>query len=247
MPRAEPLSGTMDPKYLHPALIIALVLATGCAHPLPAVNSTHAPPDGVVMLPEPRFESSVPVEEALRERRSVRVYAGMPLTLADIGQVLWAAQGVTDKRGYRTTPSAGALYPLEVYLVAGDVVGLSVGVYHYHPGEHLLIRIAGGDQRAALQAAAVNQAPVGDAPATIAICAVPDRTCAKYGERGMRYVFMEAGHAAENIYLQAVASNIGTVAIGAFDDDRIGEILMLPENTTPLYLMPMGKQVQEKR
>ncbi|MCM2466533.1 SagB/ThcOx family dehydrogenase [Methanoculleus oceani] len=229
------------------AVLLAAVLVSGCAGiPLtPGGNSTPAPPDGAVTLPEPRRTGEVSVEEALWERRSVRAYAEVPLTIADAGQVLWAAQGVTDDRGYRTTPSAGGLYPLEVYLVAGGVMDLEPGVYHYRPGEHLLVRVGDGDRRAALQAAAVNQTAVGDAPATVVIAAVPDRTTAKYGERGMRYVFMEAGHAAENVYLQAEAIDLGTVVIGAFDDDEVREVLALPENTTPLYLMPVGRPVPE--
>lgn len=235
----------MNRKFLCSGLAITLIFAlvAGCAgvHPLPGGNSNPTLPADAIRLPEPRFESDVPVETALRDRRSVRVYAEVPLTLADIGQVLWAAQGVTDERGYRTTPSAGALYPLEVYVVAGDVTDLAPGVYHYHPEEHLLTRINGTDRRIDLEAAAIDQAFVGDAPATLVIAAIPERMTAKYGDRGIRYVDMEAGHAAENIYLQATASSLGTVAIGAFDDDRVREILMLPANTTPLYLMPVGK------
>ncbi len=191
------------------------------------------PPADVIRLPEPHFESDVSAEAAL--------------ILADIGQVLWAAQGVTDERGYRTTPSAGALYPLGVYAVAGDLMDLPAGIYHYQPAGHILVRTAGGDQREALQAAAVNQTPIGDAPATIVICAVPERTTTKCGERGMRYVYMEAGHASENVYIQAVAMDLATVVIGAFDDTRIKEILDLPGNTTPLYIMPVGKQVPGER
>jgi SagB-type dehydrogenase family enzyme len=228
------------------AMLAVAVLAAGCAGipPPPGGNSTPAPPpEGAVTLPEPRTEGSVSVEEALSARRSVRVYAEVPLELADTGQVLWAAQGVTDDRGYRTAPSAGALYPLEVYLVAGSVMGLEPGVYHYRPGEHLLVRIAGEDVRTTLQAAAVNQTPIVDAPATVVIAAVPGRTTAKYGERGMQYVYMEAGHAAENVYLQAEAINLSTVVIGAFDEDGVREVLALPENATPLYLMPVGRPV----
>lgn len=227
------------------AAMLAAVLTAGCAGtPLtPGGNSTPPPPQNAVTLPEPGFEGDVSVEEALSARRSVRVYAEVPLTIDDAGQVLWAAQGVTDERGYRTAPSAGALYPLEVYLVAGSVTGLEAGVYHYQPGEHLLVRVGDGDRRAALQEAAVNQTSVADAPATIVIAAVPGRTTAKYGERGMRYVSMEAGHAAENVYLQAEAINLGTVTIGAFDDDAVREVLALPEETTPLYLMPVGRPV----
>jgi len=240
----------MDRKYIRPGFIIAavfaLVLVSGCAgiQILPGGDSTPAPsetPEGAVALPEPSFKGNISVEEALKERRSVRVYAEVPLALTDLGQVLWAAQGVTDERGHRTAPSAGPLYPLEVYVVAGDVAGLEPGVYHYRPGEHLLIQTAGGDLRAALQAAAVDQAPVGSAPATVVIAAVPDRTTGDFGDRGMRYVFMEAGHAAENVFLQAQAINLGTVTIGSFDDGEVREVLGLPENTTPLYLMPVGR------
>ncbi|KDE56499.1 SagB/ThcOx family dehydrogenase [Methanoculleus sp. MH98A] len=227
------------------AAALAAVLAAGCAGipPPPDGNSTPKPPEDAIALPEPRTEGDVSVEEALWGRRSVRVYAEVPLELADAGQILWAAQGVTDDRGYRTAPSAGGLYPLEIYLVAGGVMGLEPGVYHYRPGEHLLVRVGAGDRRTALQAAAVNQTPVGDAPATIVITAVPERTTAKYGERGTRYVYMEAGHAAENVYLQAEALDLGTVVIGAFDEDEVREVLALPENTTPLYLMPVGRPV----
>ncbi|KLK88308.1 nitroreductase [Methanoculleus sediminis] len=227
------------------AATLAAVLAAGCAGipTAPDGNSTPEPPEDAITLPEPREKGNVSVEEALWGRRSVRVYADVPFALADAGQVLWAAQGITDDRGYRTAPSAGGLYPLEVYLVAGGVMGLEPGVYHYRPGEHLLVRVGAGDRRAVLQAAAVNQTSVGDAPATIVIAAIPERTTAKYGERGTRYVYMEAGHAAENVYLQAEALDHATVVIGAFDEDRVRETLALPENTTPLYLMPVGRPV----
>lgn len=249
----------MDQSHLLPGLIItallAVVLVSGCTGiqpptgeddtpaPLIPSSSSGGSPEGAITLPAPRTNGNVSVEEALKDRRSIRVYAEVPLTLSDIGQVLWAAQGVTDDRGYRTAPSAGALYPLEIYLVAGDVMDLEPGVYHYQPGEHLLVRTVAGDRRAALQAAAVNQTSVGKAPATIVIAAVPDRTTAKYGDRGMRYVFMEAGHASENIYLQAEAINLGTVTLGAFNDDEVRKILDLPGNTMPLYLMPVGRSV----
>lgn len=245
----ERKSGVMNRRYsffvLAIAATLAAVLAVGCAGipPAPDGNSTSKPPEDSIALPELREKGDVSVEEALWGRRSVRVYADVPLELDDAGQILWAAQGITDDRGYRTAPSAGGLYPLEVYLVAGSVMDLEAGVYHYRPGEHLLVRIGAGDRRAALQATAVNQTPVGDAPATIVITAVPERTTAKYGERGMCYVYMEAGHAAENVYLQAEALDRATVVIGAFDEEGVREILALPENTTPLYLMPVGRPV----
>lgn len=225
------------------AALLAGVLVSGCTglSPTPSGNSTPEGPEGAITLPEPRLESSTSVEEALRDRRSVRDYAKRPLGLAELGQVLWAAQGVTDDEGHRTAPSAGALYPLEVYVVAGSVEGLVPGVYHYRPGEHSLVRTGDGDRRAALQAAAINQTSVGDAPATLVIAAVPERTTARYGERGGRYVAMEAGHAAENVYLQAEALELATVAIGAFDDGEIRGIIGLSEEVEPLYLMPIGR------
>jgi len=246
-PEAE--SDLMNRRYsrslLAVAATLAAILAAGCSGipTAPDGNGTPEPPEDAIALPEPREKGDVSVEEALSTRRSVRVYADVPLALDDAGQLLWAAQGITDDRGYRTAPSAGGLYPLEVYLVAGSVTDLEAGIYHYRPGEHLLVRVGAGDRRAGLQAAAINQTPVGDAPATIVIAAVPVRTTAKYGERGMRYVYMEAGHAAENVYLQAEALDRATVVIGAFDEDEVREVLALPENTTPLYLMPVGRSV----
>ena len=224
------------------ALLMGL-LAAGCAGISWTADTNNVSPEGAAILPEPRTKSGVSVEEALNTRRSIRDYTDQPLTLADVGQILWAAQGVTDNRGYRTAPSAGGLYPLEVYIVAGSVTGIEPGVYHYQPDGHALAPAGTGDRRAALQAAAVNQASVGDAPATIVIAAVSSRTTAKYGERGIRYVAMEAGHAAENIYLQAEALDLATVVIGAFDDDDVRGVIGLSEDEEPFYLMPVGHPI----
>lgn len=194
-----------------------------------------------IMLPEPRQRSHVSVEEALRDRRSVRNYSSASPTLADIAQLLWSAQGVSDARDRRTAPSAGALYPLELYLVAGNVEALPAGVYQYRPAQHALSRVAVGDKRGGLARAALRQAWVRDSPAVIVMTAVYERTTRKYGDRGKRYVNMEAGHAAQNIYLQAVPLGLGTVTVGAFSDGKVKQILDLPENEVPLYLMPVGK------
>lgn len=153
-------------------------------------------------------------------------------------------QGITDSTGHRTAPSAGALYPLEVYLVAGSVTDLEPGTYHYDPAGHQLVRLERGDLREALKVAARNQTQVGDAPATLVIAADPERTIAKYGEeRGMQFVYMETGHAAQNVYLQAETMNLATVAMGAFDDAAVREVLKLSEETVPLYLMPVGRGI----
>lgn len=194
-----------------------------------------------IKLPKPRLKSETSIEEALYQRRSVREYRKEPLALATVGQLLWAAQGVTSNEGGRTAPSAGALYPLEVYLVSGAIEGIPAGVYHYQPAGHRLERVATGDKRKLLGAAAGRQSAGSHAAAVLVITAVYERTRVKYGDRAARYVAMEAGHAAQNVYLQAVALNTATVVIGAFSDGLVKRVLSLPENEEPLYLMPLGK------
>jgi SagB-type dehydrogenase family enzyme len=174
------------------------------------------------------------LEETLASRRSVRAFTGESLSDDEISQLLWAAQGVTDAAGLRTAPSAGALYPLELY------VARSSGLYHFQPPRHELRLRDNDDLRQAIHAAALGQDPLMDAPAVFVITAVYARTRAKYGARAERYVHMEAGHAAQNLLLQAVALDLGGVPIGAFDDDRVSEVLGLPENEAPQYLIPIG-------
>jgi len=193
-------------------------------------------------LSGPRLSSECSIEQALLSRRSGRRYADAPLTLAEVSQLLWAAQGVTDRKGLRTTPSAGALYPLETYLLVGKAEGLPAGVYRYQPDQHGLVEIATGDRRAQLATAALSQAFISAAPVSIILTAVYARTTAKYGERGIRYVHMEAGHASQNIYLQATALNLSTVAIGAFYDQEVQKVLELQATEQPLYIMPIGKR-----
>lgn len=192
-------------------------------------------------LPKPRYSSNMSVEEALLNRRSKREYLQEALTLEEISQLLWSAQGVTGKGFLRTAPSAGGTYPLEVYLVAGNVSGIEAGIYHYIPEHHRITKIGSGDYRKELEAAAGGQRWVGEAAADIVIIAVYDRTTSVYGERGIRYVHLEAGHAAQNIYLQATALGLGTVAVGAFDDNMVSNILNTTEKETPLYIMPLGR------
>jgi SagB-type dehydrogenase family enzyme len=175
-------------------------------------------------------------------RRSVREYASLSLSLEDISQLLWAAQGITSDWGGRTAPSAGALYPLEVYLVVGDVENLEAGVYKYQPQEHALIRAGDSDVRSDLASAALGQSCVARGAVDIVIAAVYERTTGKYGDRGIRYVHMEAGHAAQNIYLEAVALDLGTVTVGAFRDEEVKEVLDMPEGEVPLYIMPVARK-----
>jgi SagB-type dehydrogenase family enzyme len=178
-----------------------------------------------ISLPDPGFYSDISVEQALLERRSIREYSDEPLNLQEISQLLWAAQGITSPYGFRTAPSAGGTYPIELYLVVNDVEGLSQGVYRYLPGEHKIISVLEGDMRLAVYNAALEQDWVKEAAVNIVIAAIYERTTDRYGERGIRYVHMEAGHVSQNIYLQAAALNLGTVAIGAFHDDLIKECL----------------------
>jgi SagB-type dehydrogenase family enzyme len=147
---------------------------------------------------------------------------------------------VTNRSGFRTAPSAGALYPLEVYVVAGNVEGLPAGIYHYRPRQHVLVKITAGDHRQTLYRNALSQSAISNAPLSFVIAGIPRRTTGKYGDRGVRYVFMEAGHAAQNLCLQAVVLELGSVVIGAFSDRQVGNMLQLGKEGIPLYIIPVG-------
>ncbi|MCX7796657.1 MAG: SagB/ThcOx family dehydrogenase [bacterium] len=199
--------------------------------------------DRVIKLPQPRFTSDVSVEEAILKRRSIRDYRNEPLTILEVSQILWSAQGITDRRmGFRTAPSAGALYPLEVYIVVGKVKDLLPGVYKYRPENHDIVLASSGDKRLDLYRVSLMQDCIRNAPVVIVISAVFERTTRKYGERGIRYVYMEAGHSAQNIYLQCEALGLGTVVVGAFDDEGVKKVLNLKGEESPLYLIPIGKK-----
>jgi SagB-type dehydrogenase family enzyme len=194
-----------------------------------------------VPLPLPALSGTLSLEAALQQRRSQRALGPAALTLDEASQLVWAAQGVTDARGARTAPSAGALYPLEIYLLAGQVSGLAAGVYRYQPQGHALLMTRAGDPREALRAALPGQAWVGEAPAALLIGAEFERAARKYGERAARYVPLEAGAAAQNVYLQATARGLGTTLVGAFDEARLRQRLDLPAALAPLGLMPVGR------
>ena len=193
-----------------------------------------------IPLPTPFPDSDTSIEQALAGRRSTRSFEEAPLTLREITQLLWAAQGITDAAGHRTAPSAGALYPLEFYLVAGRVEDLATGLYRYYPREHELLLVSPGDKRKSLSDAALSQESIEDAPATLVIAAVFERTTMKYRERGVQYVHNEAGAAAENVYLQAVSLNLGIVFVGAFEDSAVQEVLGLSHDERPLCMLPVG-------
>ena len=194
-----------------------------------------------VSLPEPRFKGTMSVEEALLSRRSHREYTGEPLTLEEVSQLLWASQGITHPYGFRTAPSAGALYPLEIYIHATKVLGLEVGVYKYDPFEHLLLAVRRGDFSRDIYRAGLSQDQILYASLIVMFFAVFERTTVKYGKRGIRYVFNEVGHAGQNLYLQATALGLGTVAIGAFYEEELKSIVGSDPGEEPLYIMPVGK------
>lgn len=197
---------------------------------------------GIIKLPEPKYTGVMSVEEALMKRRSVRVFKEGAVMLAELSQLIWAAQGITDQRGPGTTPSAGALYPLELCVIAGNVTGLQPGVYKYGRQRHELLSIAKGDMRNDLCNASVGQSSIRKAALVLVLSGVYERTTSKYGERGIRYVHMEAGHAAQNVYLQTVSLGLGTVVIGAFHDEEVRRILRMRDGESPLYLMPVGRR-----
>lgn len=216
------------------SLLIQIAGLAGCGPP-PALVLPSAQAELMTPLPPPSLAGPVSLEEALTQRRSVREFGDTALTTAELGQLLWATQGITHEHGYRTAPSAGALYPLEVYVVTAE------GVFHYDPHEHRLLALSQIDARPDLHQAALRQEPVRQAPAVLVVTAVYERTAKKYGaERSPRYVHLEAGHAAQNLLLQAVVLDLGAVPIGAFDDEAVQKALGLPADHRPLYLIPVG-------
>ena len=187
-------------------------------------------------LPAPRTDGSMALETALARRRTVRDLAPQPLTDAEVGQLLWAAQGITHDEVRRTAPSASSLFPLEVY------VATAAGLAHYLPAAHALEQLSDVDVRPALQAATRDQPFVGTAPLLVIICAVAGRLAVRHGpDRAVRYAAFEAGHAGQNLLLQAAALNLATVPIGSFVDDEVSRLLGLASDEKPLYLFAVGR------
>jgi len=196
-----------------------------------------------VQLPAPVTDDQLTVAQAVRQRRSRRRFREEPISLQALAQLLWCAQGVTGPRGRkRAVPSAGATFPMELYAAVGvgGVEGLDEGLYAYRPEGHVLEKLLDGDLRGDLAAAALGQDFVARAPVAIVMAALYSRTAGRYGERAQRYVDMEAGHISQNIYLQAEALGLATVAVGAFDDQKMAQAAHLPTDQTPLYVMPVG-------
>ena len=193
-----------------------------------------------IKLPPVLKKGKITLEETLTARRSVRNYKDEPLTLQEISQLLWACDGKTSEWGGRTSPSAGATYPLEIYIVVGNVEGIEPGLYHYVIENHSLVEVKKGDLRRKLSSVCLNQTMVVEAPVSIVISGIFERTTTRYGERGIRYVFMEVGHCGQNIHLQSEALGLGTVMVGAFDDEGVRKVLGIKEDV--FYICPVGKK-----
>lgn len=190
---------------------------------------------GRIDLPAPVLRGGMSLEQALASRRSVREFSATALKMAELGQLAWAAQGVTQPDGgLRAAPSAGALYPLELYFVLRD------GLLHYLPGPHAFERISPRDLREPLADAALSEGAILSAPCTVVITSATERTAARYGARATLYVSLEAGHAAQNLLLQATALGLAGVPIGAFDDRAVSGALSLPAAEQPIYIVALG-------
>lgn len=187
----------------------------------------------MVKLPVPDFTGRS-IEECIEQRRSVRSYESKALNLQQLSNILWSAQGLTEEdHGLRAVPSAGATYPLVVFVAKSD------GLFRYIPESHGLKQEMTEDIRRDIANAALGQSFISDAGLVVIITALYERTTQRYGERGIRYVHIEAGHCAQNVHLEAVALGLGSVPVGAFNDDRLSTLLKL-KNEKPLYIVPVG-------
>lgn len=215
-------------------VIVVLIASLVAMHCLGDV-SPGGQEGAATQLPQPQTTGTISIEQVLAQRRSIRSFTDQALTQSEVGQLLWAAQGITaPQRGFRAAPSAGALYPLELYVVTPE------GVYHYQPQGHQVQLHLTGDQRPALAAACLGQGVVQQAAADFVFTAVFARTRAKYGARADQYVHNEVGAAGENLCLQAVGLDLGSVMVGAFSDSQISQVLKLPADHAPLLVIPVG-------
>jgi SagB-type dehydrogenase family enzyme len=188
----------------------------------------------LIKLPEPKFTDHS-IEECMKNRRSIRNFKDQALSLNELSNILWAAQGITkEETGFRTAPSAGATYPLYIYYATEQ------GLFVYLPKEHAIKKIKEKDLRKEIAHAALDQMFIADAGMVIVITAIFENTTTRYGERGVRYVYNEVGHCAQNIHLEAVALGLGSVPVGAYQDSELKELLAL-DKEEPLYIIPVGK------
>ncbi len=216
-------------KWLIPPLMTLLL----------GLQEGHASEGDTIQLPEPDYRG-IALEEVLKQRRTVREFSLQKVPLTALSQLLWSAQGVTSQRGFRTAPSAGALYPLEIAVIVGAVVGLPNGVYRYRPDHHTLQKVLDGDRRKETARAALGQGWMADATMLIIITAVARRTERKYGKRAELYVPIEAGAAAQNILLQTVSLGLSAAIVGAFDTRQLQQIIRSQKGEEPLLILPVG-------
>ncbi len=224
----------MSQLYWYGALIMLLIS--------PWFSTGQAEAQDLINLPAPHSQGSISVAQAMKNRRTIRRFANKNLTQNQLSQLLWAAYGVTDSRGLRSAPSAGALYPLDIYAIIGDrqVSGVAAGVYHYLPEKQSLKLLRAGDLRAGVARASLSQTWMAEAPMMLLITGEYRRCQVKYGQRGIMYTHMESGHVAQNIFLQAEALGLGAGIVGAFDNTAVSQILGLPPAHDPLIIMPVG-------
>lgn len=230
----------MNKKLFFPFFILLVIVMFFIIKPEKSNGETKVMEE--IKLTQPNLKGKLSLEEVLSKRRSIRDYKNEEISFEDFSQLLWSLQGITDRlNGLRTAPSAGALYPLEIYAVVGNVKGLKAGVYKYFPFSHSIKKILDGDKRKDLANSALGQESIIEGAVSFVITAVYSRTTKKYSQRGERYVIMEVGHAAQNLLLQATALNLGAVPIGAFYDNKVKSLLKLDEEE-PLYIIPVGKK-----
>ena len=212
-------------------------------NPFKAISVASTKKEVAMILPNPNYKGSLSVEEAIKSRRTVRVFSSKLLKKEALSQLLYGAQGITEDHGFkRAAASGGALFPLDLYAVTGDkgVEGMDPGVYHYIPASHQVERVTEGDRRKKLARASLTQMWMADPPLNLVITAEYSRICSKYGERGIRYAMIEAGHAGQNIFLQAEALGLKAGIVGAFNDEEVINVLGIPESHEPLLIMPVG-------
>ena len=226
-------------------IIFVLLFLPSCENAEKNTAEEFTPDDSeVITLPEPRYDSEISLEESLLNRRSTRNYSNEPVTLQEVSQLLWAAQGITDDAGHRTAPSAVALYPLSIYVVVGNVQEIVDGVYIYQPDDHTIKRLIDEDIRNELSIAAMGQASVRQGVVSFVVTVDYGIVMSRFGDKGERFGTLEAGHAAQNLCLQATALDLGLVTAGAIYDDQVAEVLDLPENLTPVYVIPIGRIIE---
>jgi len=201
--------------------------------------------DKAMNLPRPVHDGQISLEQAIKQRRTVRSFRNKHISGDQLSQLLWAAQGITEERGFkRAAPSGGALYPADVYAVVGDrgVEGFTAGVYHYGPKDHSVRKIADGDKRRDVAIASLHQMWMAEAPVQLVLTAEYRRISIKYGDRGVRYALIEIGHIGQNIFLQCQGLGLAAGIVGAFDDNEVARAIMAEKNHQPLLIFPVGWQ-----